>query len=393
MPLFSNETFINMYVLHVSMNMRNMLICTFISLFIVIILTNSAIATRYIASSKAANIPCTLIQKGNYVNVYECQELIASQYKLSQDIPVKTIDIGANTQLKATIVQNKGVLGTGRKVVVLDTGYNYNHPDLMSSYLGGKDFVNNDQDPIDDNGHGSHVAGLITSDGISTQAKGIAPKTGIIVAKVLNAQGKGSTSNIIEAIYWAVNGPDGIYGTADDFKADAISISIGSDPPFTYSDYCDNLIPELTTAIQYAVNKGVPVVIGAGNYGSSGVSVPGCISYAYTVGAVDQYNNWTYFSGQGKAVDFVTPGTALYSTWYDNSYQYRTGTSMATPLLAGTIALMKQINPYQKPSITYATLKASAIDYGIRGWDNKYGWGMIDVSKAVYPQVRINAMD
>src|SRR5439155_19973916 len=94
------------------------------------------------------------------------------------------MDTDANTQVGATRVQTLGFTGRGRTIVVLDSGYNYNHPELSSSYLGGRDFVNHDDNPLDDNGHGSHVAGIITGDGIDPRARGIEPDTGIEAGKV-----------------------------------------------------------------------------------------------------------------------------------------------------------------------------------------------------------------
>jgi subtilisin family serine protease len=280
-------------------------------------------------------------------------------------------------------VQASGNTGSGRKVVVLDTGYNYNHPELSSSYLGGKDFVNDDDDPADDNGHGSHVAGLITADGVDPKAKGVAPAAEIIAGKVLAANGGGYFSDVVAAIYWAVDGPDGIAGTEDDFNADAISMSLGTSQPYTYKGFCDSVLPDLTNAIKYARDRGVIVVVAAGNSGSSGVSIPGCISYSTTVGAVDSKDKVTTWSGKGSALDITAPGVSLYSCWLGSDYKTASGTSMATPVVSGTVALIKSAHPEYSVSQIEDALFKTAKDLGKAGKDTSYGWGRVDAYGAV----------
>ena len=327
---------------------------------------------------------CTLVKELKHINVLRCNEDVALMLNLQEDLEVFAVDSGANTQIKANLVQDSGNMGLGRKVVVLDSGYNYNHAELSSSYLGGKDFVNNDNDPLDDNGHGSHVAGLITADGVNSNAKGVAPNTGIIAGKVLNAQGSGSFSSIIEAIYWAVDGNDGVYGTQDDFNADAISMSIGTNPPYTYSKTnCDNVLPSLTAAINYAISKNVAIVSAAGNSGGAGVSIPGCISNSITVGAVDNKDAVASFSGRGKTVDVTAPGVSLLSAWTGTSYVYASGTSMATPVTSGTIALIKSQHPSYSVNQVRNALVNTAKDLGKKGFDTSYGYGRIDAYSAV----------
>lgn len=326
---------------------------------------------------------CKEVMRGRTLSALECPKDVAEFLGLREDVMVFAVDASANAQISADLVQSNGNTGAGRKVVVLDTGYNYNHPELASSYLGGKDFVNNDNDPIDDHGHGSHVAGLITADGVSPSAKGVAPAAGIIAGKVLSASGSGYFSSVVEAIYWAVDGPDGIAGTADDFNADAISLSLGTGPPYTYRGFCDGVLPDLTNAIKYARNRGVLVVVAAGNSGGSGVSIPGCISYSTTVGAVDKYDKVASFSGVGSAVDVTAPGVSLYSAWLGSSYVTASGTSMATPVVSGTVALIKVAHPAYSVSQVEDALFKTAKDLWKPGKDNRYGWGRINAYSAV----------
>ncbi len=325
---------------------------------------------------------CDLLKDVKVLKALKCPKDAASSLGLQEDIRVFAMDTGANKQVKADLVHPNNT-GSGRKIVVLDTGYNYNHPELASSYLGGKDFVNDDDDPMDDHWHGSHVAGLITADGIAAQSRGVAPDAGIIVGKVLDQYGSGYFRDIIAAMYWSVDGPDGVAGTADDFKADAISMSLGTSPPYTYSGYCDSVFPDMTNAIKYVRSRGTLVVSAAGNSGGAGVSIPGCISHSVTVGAVDSADRIASFSSRGKAVDITAPGVSLYSTGLNNSYLKASGTSMATPVVSGTAALIKFAHPDYSISQAENALFKTAKDLGKRGKDTSYGWGRLDAYAAV----------
>ena len=326
---------------------------------------------------------CKVVRNAKTLKALVCSKDAASELGLEEDIQVFAVDSGANTQINADTVQSSGNTGIGRKVAILDTGYNYNHTELILSYLGGKDFVNGDNDPFDDNGHGSHVAGIITADGATAKAKGVAPDAGVIAGKVLDASGSGFFSDVVAAIYWAVDGPDGKPNTADDFKADAISMSLGTRPPYTYQGFCDDVLPDLTNAIKYAVKRNVAVVAAAGNSGGGGVSIPGCISYSTTVGAVDSSDVIASFSGRGKAVDISAPGVSIYSSWLGSSYATASGTSMATPMVAGTVALIKYAHPTYSVSQVQNALFKTAKDLGRRGKDTSYGYGRVDASGAV----------
>ena len=344
--------------------------------------------------SNAVAHGCNVIRETKNLKALECSSDAASSLGLQEDVQVFALDSKANSQIKADLVQSSGNTGSGRKIVVLDTGYNYNHAELSSSYLGGKDFVNFDNDPADDNGHGTHVAGIITADG--AKAKGVAPSAGIISGKVLDASGSGYFSDVVAGIYWAVDGPDGIAGPVcttvngtntttcinDDFNADAISLSLGTSQPYTYSGYCDSVLPDLTAAIQYARSRGVLVVVAAGNSGNAGVSIPGCISYSTTVGAVDGRDKIASFSGRGSAVDVTAPGVNIYSAWLGTAYKILDGTSMATPMVSGTVALIKSAHPTWTADQVESALRSTATDLGASGFDSNYGWGRINAQAA-----------
>ncbi len=345
----------------------------------------------------ARGLGCNIVRQTEHLTALVCPAQAVNQLGLTEDIkvfalgkadgignsPVTIASTSANQQIGASIVQASGNTGAGRKVVILDTGYNYLHPELISSYLGGKDFVNKDNDPMDDNGHGSHVAGIITADGINPSAKGVAPGTGIIAGKVLDSAGSGYFSDVVAGIYWAVNGPDGVYGTADDFNADAISLSLGTSAPYVYKGFCDTAMPDLTNAFKYATQKNIAVVVAAGNEGNPGVSLPGCISYATTVGAVNSSDQIASFSGRGNAVDITAPGVSIYSSILGSSYASWSGTSMATPMITGVIALIKSAHPTYTQSQVENKLFSTAKDLGKKNKDADYGWGRVQANLAV----------
>ena len=351
---------------------------------------------------KAVSLGCEIVRDAKTLKALRCPEKVAVSLSLADDIKVFALEnekddvagrgnqfrVGtasgsANEQIGARIVHASGNTGSGRKVVVLDTGYNYLHPELSSSYLGGKDFVNDDSDPLDDEGHGSHVAGIITADGVNPSAKGVASDTGVIVGKVLGSDGSGYFSDVVAGIYWAVNGPDGIYDNADDFNIDAINLSLGTGAPYLYKKICNEILPDLTSAIKYAVEKNVLVVVAAGNSGNAGVSLPGCISYSTTVGAVNSNDRVASFSGRGSALDITAPGVNIFSSILGNAYAAWSGTSMATPMVTGVVALMKNAHPFYTQGQVENKLFTTAKDLGKRGKDTEYGWGRVKANLAV----------
>ena len=332
---------------------------------------------------RAVEQGCNIVRKIKTLHALVCSEKAADALGLEEDTQVFAIDAGANTQIKADLVQAAGNTGAGRKVVIIDTGYNYLHPELASSFLGGKDFVNNDEDPMDDNGHGSHVAGIITADGIDPRAKGVAPDTGVLGVKALGAAGSGFFSDVVAGIYWAIDGTDGIASTSDDFHPDAINMSLGTPRPDVYRGFCDTVLPDLTAAIKYARDRGTVVTVAAGNEGRAGVSIPGCISYSTAVGAVSSADIVASFSGRGNAVDIVAPGVDIFSTVLGGSYQNLSGTSMATPMVAGVVALVKFAHPSYLASSVENALFTTAKNLGKVGKDKNSGWGRVNAQGAV----------
>jgi subtilisin family serine protease len=193
--------------------------------------------------------------------------------------------------------------------------------------VAGYDFVNHDNDPMDDNSHGTHVTGIISSD--DAYSRGIANGTKIMMVKVLDSSGSGSYSDVISGIDWCINN-----------SAQIISMSLGGKE---YSGTCDDDI--IAQAVNNAVSRGVTVVVAAGNSGQYGLTTPACASGAIAVGATDKNNSVVGFSSKGPELDIVAPGHNINSTIPNNWWGTKSGTSMAAPHVSGVVALMLEANP------------------------------------------------
>jgi subtilisin family serine protease len=257
----------------------------------------------------------------------DCPEDVVSQLNVREVRVFHILDLNADKQIGADKVWANGIDGSGVKVAILDTGIDTDHPELKDSYLGGYDYVNNDAIPEDDHGHGTHVSGIITANGMDANAKGVAPGTGIYMYKVCDANGSCYEDDMIAAMEAAVQ---------TDAKVMSISIGGGS---YT-TENCDS--DALANKTNWVVDHGLTVVVAAGNDGK-GVSSPGCASKAIAVGAIDSNNNVQYWSGRGPALDIVAPGYQIYSTLI-GGYGTMSGTSMATPHVAGVVALLLNAN-------------------------------------------------
>ncbi|MTJ10534.1 S8 family peptidase [Anabaena sp. UHCC 0204] len=263
--------------------------------------------------------------------------------------------LGGNTwgadMIKAPTAWNNGHTGQGIIVAILDTGVDYNHPDLKNNIwtnskeipgngidddgngyiddVQGWNFDSNNNNVLDNNGHGTHVSGTIAAENNGIGVTGIAYNAKIMPLKVLDANGSGSYSSIAKGIYYAV-----------DNGANVINLSLGG----------NSSNATLESAIEYASSKGVIVVMAAGNNGESIPSYPARYAYnsGIAVGAVDQNNKFANFSNRSgsQEITYVTaPGVDVYSTTPNNQYATYTGTSMAAPHIAGTVALMLSANP------------------------------------------------
>lgn len=260
-------------------------------------------------------------------------------------------------QIKADKVHDElGFTGKGILVGVIDTGIDYMHPALGGGFgpgfriVGGYDFYNNDDDPIDDHSHGTHVAGIIGANSDSLQ--GVAPDVSFIAVKVLGKEGGGYTSDIIAGIEYCLD-PDG--NPATDDAVDIINMSLGG----VATD--DNPVDE---AVNNATQAGILSVIAAGNSGFESpfysgfesIGSPGTAITALTVGACDKQFNMADFSSKGPdpinlqiKPEIIAPGVNIKSSVLNNNTARHSGTSMAAPHVAGAAALLMQQHPDWTP--------------------------------------------
>lgn len=265
-------------------------------------------------------------------------------------------------RIGAGLVHAAGNTGRSIKVAVLDTGVDYTHPDLSANYCGGWDFVNNDPDPMDDRGHGTHVTGTIAALLNGVGVVGVAPDAQIYALKVLGSDGKGYWSWVIAALDWCVQ--NGIQ---------VANMSLGGSSSTTLEQACNR-----------AYAAGVLLVAAAGNSGpgEDTVLAPARYDAVIAVSATDSADQLASFSSTGPAVELAAPGVSIRSTLPGGSYGTASGTSMASPHVAGTAALVWAANPTWTNVQVRQRLRETAEDLGTPGWDPQFGHGLVNAAKA-----------
>lgn len=265
------------------------------------------------------------------------------------------MDAESNYQIRADNVWLEGLTGKDVKIVILDTGFDFNHPELKNSYLGGYDYINNDDMPEDEHGHGTHVAGIITGDGVDQKAKGVGPDVKIYMFKVCDPFGECPEDVMMAGMEAAMQ-----------TDARIMSMSLGRWPG-TFEENCDH--DPLAVKVNQVADAGIIPVIAAGNDGAT-IGIPGCASKAIAVGAVDKNDNVASFSGKGRALDILAPGVDIYSSIIGGYASWK-GTSMATPHVSAIIALLLEYNPFLSDQdikdILYNTASPADKCYGPHG--------------------------
>src|SRR4051794_26068108 len=263
--------------------------------------------------------------------------------------------------------------GSGTVVAVIDTGVLASHEDLAGQLVAGHDFIQDDGTPQDENGHGTHVTGIVAAAANNGKGiEGVAPGAKVMPIRVLDANGEGDADTVAKGIDYAV-----------DHHADVINLSLGGLPidPIIGSD------EKFTAAVQNATSHGIVVVAAAGND-----SVPFCEQPAVTgpllcVGAVDRRGMRTFYSSSG---DIVAPGGSavfggsdedILSTYNDGKYDTLAGTSQAAPHVAGVAALLVSLGLHGQAVVN--RIRATATDAGLQGPDDVYGDGILNAKAAV----------
>ncbi|MCU1676002.1 MAG: peptidase and in kexin sedolisin [Frankiales bacterium] len=252
-------------------------------------------------------------------------------------------------------------------VAIVDTGVDLTHPDLRGRIVAGRDFVDNDATPQDENGHGTQVAGIVGAvPGNGRGIAGVVWNARIMPIRVLDADGYGFDDTIAKGIMWAA-----------DHGAGVINLSLGGPE-------ADKV---LQTAVRYATKRGALVVIAAGNDGTGVVQYPAAYSEAVAVGATDSTGRLTLFSSYGDWVDVAAPGWNVLSTALrfpgSGSYIAESGTSFSAPYVAGIAALVRAQHPRWSVAQVRRQLLTTARDAGAPGFDPFYGFGVVDAAAAL----------
>ncbi len=250
----------------------------------------------------------------------------------------------------------KTTKGQGVNVAVIDTGIDYNHEQLKNRFssLKGYDFLHETATPQDDNGHGSHVAGIIAADEL-----GVAPQCNLFALKVLDARGYGNEADILAAIDWAIEN-----------DMHVLNMSLGSN----YASNAEH------SAINAALQQGIIIAAAAGNDGNTSYTYPASYQGVLSIAAVDYMNNHSWFSNKNDRLFISAPGEDIFSCYKNNKYKELSGTSMATPHIAGTLALLLSI---EQEAHLEEVLEATAQELSAGQDARLYGAGLVRADKAV----------
>lgn len=331
----------------------------------------NAMVTAIISSKKQLN---EILKDPNLVVAEEDCKIALPYPRIKNIFPAKTYHANSQSSLVANrMTWNIARVLGGRtrpnngeriKVGILDTGIDLNHPDLAANVKGGINIVNPSAPPQDDNGHGTHVSGVIGAVNNHKGIVGVAPAVSLYAIKVLDRNGTGTLTTLVKGIEWCIRNKMNILN---------ISISGGEKVPSIMAE-----------VIKSATQKGIMVVASAGNSGNASgkgdnVQVPARLPDTVAVAALNRSNKRAPFSSTGPTVDIAAPGVHILSTYKDGQYATLSGTSMAAPHVSGTAAILMRTFPHVSPLHIGRLLKKNAIDLALRGMDRFTGAGLVQV--------------
>lgn len=323
---------------------------------------------------------------------------IIPNYEIKMNLDSSVNSIHADDVWTLQDIHGNNITGEGITIAIIDTGVDYTHPDLGGclgincKVVGGYDFINNDYDPMDDHGHGTHCAAISAGNGT---LNGVAPGAKIYSLKVLNDTGTGYLDDLLSALDYVTDlNQNGIPLEDENDSVDIISMSLG----FAGGNPDD----QLSLAVDSLVDQGIITVISAGNSGPDtfSISSPGNSRKAITVGAINNEDNQiAQFSSRGPTLssdlvikpDIVAPGVNICAARYDGSFPSNTcidsrhiglsGTSMAAPHVTGVAALILQAHPNWSPDLIKSSIMSTALNLGYNG--TSQGAGLINAFNSV----------
>lgn len=281
--------------------------------------------------------------------------------------PAEVIPWGIK-RVKADTAWAKTV-GAGIKVGIIDTGISNTHPDLSANIKGGVNTIISRNGWNDDNGHGTHVAGTVAAIKNTIGVVGVGPQINLYAIKVLDRNGSGYLSDVIEGLDWAIQN-----------KMQVVNMSLGANVD----------VQSFHDAVRRANAAGVVQVAAAGNSGGA-VGYPAAYPEVIAVSATDSADTIANWSSRGPQIALAAPGVAIYSTYKGAAYATLSGTSMASPHVAGTAALVLSLpatcdldlNGVCSPAEVAQRLEKTAQDLGAAGKDDLYGYGLVNAAAAV----------